>query len=459
MDRITIEEIRKATEGQLLYGCETDEIDGVCIDSRKIEKGQLFVPIIGEVNDAHKFIPQVYEKGCRTFIASDLAVAKQYTDCNVILVEDTTKGLQMLAKAYLEKLNLKKITVTGSVGKTSTRDMVYAILCEKYKTGTTVGNLNSDFGVPLTIFTFDHTMEAAVLEIGMDRFGEIHRLVNMIRPEVGLITNVGISHVENLGSREGILQAKMETVDFFGPENTLVVNRSNDMLAGVESDRYQIIGVGLEPENQYYVHDIADHGDKGVDYILTVDHTDYRVHLQIPGAHNALNSAMAIAGCAKLGVSVEEALRGLGKIKLTGSRLTITEKCGIKVIDDTYNAAPDSMKSAVNTLMSMEGKRKIAILGGMNELGPESPKYHQEVGAYAAEKGVDLLITVGEKAFDLAEGAKGVMEDEKIKHFADKEALYTWMKNLFEDGDVILAKASRTMEFEKIVEKILNEQE
>ena len=429
------------------------------IDSRTIEDGQLFVPIIGEVNDAHRFLPQVYEKGCRTFLASDRTVAETYEDCNVILVEDTTKGLQLLAKHYLETLNLKTITVTGSVGKTSTRDMVYAILCEKYKTGTTVGNLNSDYGVPLTIFSFDAALEAAVLEIGMDRFGEIHRLVNMIRPEVGLITNVGISHVENLESREGILQAKMETVDFFGPENTLVINRSNDLLATVNSDVYQIVGVGFEAENEYYVHDVVDHGDKGVDYVLTTEGRDYPVHLQIPGAHNALNSALAIAGCARLGVSVEEALHGLAKIKLTGSRLTITEKNGMKVIDDTYNAAPDSMKSAINTLMSMEGERKIAILGGMNELGPESAKYHGEVGAYAGEKGVDLLITIGEKAFDLAEGARATMTDDKILHFADKEALYAQLMNLFKDGDVILAKASRTMEFERIVERILNEQE
>lgn len=459
MERITIGEIKNAAAGTLLFGKEEESVQGVCIDSRKIEPGELFVPIIGTVNDAHKFIPQVYEKGCRSFFVSNRAAAEGYEDCNVILVEDTTKALQMLAKYYLEKLNLKKITVTGSVGKTSTRDMVYAILCERYKTGTTVGNLNSDFGVPLTIFSFDHTMEAAVLEIGMDCFGEIHRLVNMIRPEVGLITNVGISHVENLGSREGILRAKMETVDFFGPENTLVINQSNDLLSTVESHDYQIVRVGLEAEHQYYVHDIMDHGEKGIDYILTVDKTDYAVHLAIPGAHNALNSAMAVAGCAKLGVPVEDALRGLAKIKLTGSRLSIMEKNGIKVIDDTYNAAPDSMKSAVNTLMSMEGKRKIAILGGMNELGAESARYHNEVGAYAGQKGVDLLITVGEKAFDIAEGARTYMKNEQIMHFAEKDQLYECIKNLFKDGDVILAKASRTMEFEQIVERILNEQE
>ncbi|MBR3785282.1 MAG: UDP-N-acetylmuramoyl-tripeptide--D-alanyl-D-alanine ligase [Firmicutes bacterium] len=456
MNKITIEEIRKACCGQLLSGDETDTIDGVAIDSRKIKPGQLFVPIIGAVHDAHKFLPQVYEAGCRTFLVSDRKAAEPYGDCNVVLVEDTTKGMQLLAKYYLEKLNLKKITVTGSVGKTSTRDMVYSILSEKYKTGTTVGNLNSDWGVPLTIFSFDDSMEAAVLEIGMDRFGEIHRLVDIIRPEVGLITNVGISHVENLGSREGILQAKMETVDFFGEENTLVINQSNDMLSTVESDVYRIIRVGLEPSDDYYVHDICDHGDKGVDYQLTVkaEGRTYPVHLDIPGAHNALNSAMALAGCRLHGVETEDGIPGLRKVALTGSRLTIREKDGIKIIDDAYNAAPDSVKSALNTLMSMEGKRKIALLGGMNELGGESARYHREVGAYAAEKEIDLLITVGEKAFDYVAGAREGLGEERILHFAEKEDLYAAAEGLFREGDVVLVKASRGMEFEQIIEKL-----
>lgn len=389
-------------------------------------------------------------------MVSNVDAAKSFGDCNVVLVEDTTKGMQLLAKYYLEKLNLKKVTVTGSVGKTSTRDMVHSILSEKYKTGATVGNLNSDWGVPLTIFSFDDSMEAAVLEIGMDQFGEIHRLVNIIRPEVGLITNVGISHVENLGSREGILQAKMETVDFFDEDNTLVINQSNDMLSTVESDTYRIIRVGLEPEADYYVHDIIDHGDKGVDYVLTVkaDRKTYPVHLDIPGAHNALNSAMALAGCRIHGVEIEEGIPGLRKVVLTGSRLTIREKDGIKIIDDAYNAAPDSMKSAINTLMSMEGKRKIALLGGMNELGSESARYHQEVGAYAAEKEIDLLITVGEKAFDYVIGAREGLGEAHILHFAEKEDLYANAEKLFQTGDVVLVKASRGMEFEQIIEKL-----
>ena len=454
MNRITIEEIKNACEGQLLWGREDDGIDGVAIDSRKIKPGQLFVPIIGAVHDAHKFLPQVYEAGCRTFLVSDKEAARPYDDCNVVLVEDTTKGLQMLAKYYLEKLRLKKITVTGSVGKTSTRDMVYGILSEKYKTGTTVGNLNSDYGVPLTIFSFDDSMEAAVLEIGMDRFGEIHRLVDIIRPDVGLITNVGVSHIEYLGSREGILQAKMETADFFGEENTLVINQANDMLATVESDVYPVIRVGTSPEDDYYVHEVVEQGDKGVDYRLTAEGKTYAVHLDIAGAHNALNSALALAGCRTLGVEIEDGIRGLRRVNLTGSRLTIREKDGIKIIDDAYNAAPDSIKSAIKTLLSMEGKRKIVLLGGMNELGAESPKYHQEVGSFAGEQDIDLLIAVGEMAYDYVIGAKEGLREEQIFYFAEKEDLYAQADEIFEAGDVVLVKASRGMEFEQIIEKL-----
>lgn len=459
MRQITIAEIAKATEGKILFGNEEEKVKNVSIDSRKVEAGDLFIPIIGTVNDAHKFIPQVVEKGCTAVIVSREDAAPS-EGCSVVLVEDTTKALQKLAAWYLKTLNLKTIAVTGSVGKTSTRDMVYAILNEKYKAGTTVGNLNSDFGVPLTIFSFDDSLEAAVLEVGMDQFGEIHRLVDIIRPDVGIITNVGISHIENLGSREGILQAKMEITDFFGAENALVINQSNDMLGAAEySGEYKVIKVGEGEDNSYYVHHMEDFGEDGIAYVLTICGKDYPVRLQIPGGHNALNASLAIAGCMQMGISAEEAISGLSKIQLTGKRLTVKERDGIKIIDDTYNAAPDSMKSAINTLMNTKGERKIAILGGMNELGEESPKYHAEVGAYGAEKKVDLLITIGEKAEDIARGWRETGRTDSVKHFDTKDDFYREIDRLFKAGDVVVVKASRSMEFEQIVDRMMKEQE
>ena len=387
-------------------------IQEVCTDSRTAKKGDLFVPIIGEVHDAHKFIPQAYERGCRAFLVSRTEAADGLKDCQIILVGDTTGAVQDLAAVYLEGLGLKKIAVTGSVGKTSTRDMVHAILSEKFRTGTAKKNFNNSIGVPLTIFSFDDSLEAAVLEMGMDHAGEIHRLAEIIRPDIGIITNVGISHIENFADgRDGILKAKMEITDYFGPTNTLVINSDNDMLKKADfSGGYKLIRVGEEPEADYRISDIRDYGEKGIRYTLSAEGKEYEICLHVPGAHNAVNSALAIAGCRQMGVTTEQAISGLAHLELTGKRLAVKEKNGITVIDDTYNAAPASMKSLIDTLVHTDGQRKIAVFAGMNELGAESPKYHREVGEYAGKRDLDLLITVGEKAEDIAVGYRNVKD-------------------------------------------------
>ena len=436
-------------------------IQEVCTDSRTAKKGDLFVPIIGEVHDAHKFIPQAYERGCRAFLVSRTEAADGLKDCQIILVGDTTGAVQDLAAVYLEGLGLKKIAVTGSVGKTSTRDMVHAILSEKFRTGTAKKNFNNSIGVPLTIFSFDDSLEAAVLEMGMDHAGEIHRLAEIIRPDIGIITNVGISHIENFADgRDGILKAKMEITDYFGPTNTLVINSDNDMLKKADfSGGYKLIRVGEEPEADYRISDIRDYGEKGIRYTLSAESKEYEICLHVPGAHNAVNSALAIAGCRQMGVTTEQAISGLAHLELTGKRLAVKEKNGITVIDDTYNAAPASMKSLIDTLVHTDGQRKIAVFAGMNELGAESPKYHREVGEYAGKRDLDLLITVGEKAEDIAVGYRNVKDCGKAVHFDRKEDLYPEIKNLFRTGDVIAVKGSRLMEMEQVAAEILKEQE
>lgn len=458
MEKLTIREIKDAVGGELLSGSEENTVGNICTDSRLVEEESMFIPIIGEVHDAHRFIPQVIEKGCRALLVSNKEVVEDIKGLDIIYVKNTTKALQNLAHYYLKKLNLKTVAVTGSVGKTSTRDITYAILSEKYRTGTTVKNFNNDIGVPLTIFSFDATMEAAVIEIGMDHAGEIHRLVNIIRPDVGIITNVGVSHIENLGSRENIRAAKMEIVDYFDEKNTLVLNRDNDMLENVsEETDYKILNVGTKPENAYYVHNIADFGLQGINFTLTYEERDYNIEVPIPGAHNAVNAALAIAACNVLGVSIEEAVSGISKIKLTEKRLAIKEHNGMCIIDDTYNAAPDSMKSAINTLMKSQGKRRVAILAGMNELGSKSAEYHYDVGVYAGEQNVDLLIVIGAKAKDIADGAKEVLEEDKVLYFPTKDEFYWKIGEILKTGDTILVKASRGMEMEQVVDKIMNE--
>lgn len=456
MRNYTFKEIAKITGGKVIAGNPETIISGVSFDSREAIKGQLFVPVVGEVHDAHKFIPGAAERGCDAFLISKPS-AIEGLDCNAILVEDTTKGILKLAKSYLESLGLKKVAVTGSIGKTSTRDMMHAILKEKYNTGCSEKNYNTDVGVAMTIFSFDESMEAAVLETGMDKPGEIDRLVEVIRPDVGIITFVGTSHIENLGSRENIFKAKMEITNYFGPENTLVINGDNDLLSTVEDDReYKVIKAGTGEEAQYRVSDIKDYGEDGIEYSLSVDGKAYYVSLNIPGAHNALNSALAIAAGCKMGVSVEEAIGGLSKIELTGRRLKIRESRGIKVIDDTYNASPESMMSAVTTLINTKGKRKIAILGGINELGNMSEEGHRQVGEFVATQPIDMLYTVTEPAEDIAKGFvdKGGNPD-KVRHYNTKADFFEEMEGIFAEGDVILVKASRGRELEEIVERIV----
>ncbi len=460
MRALTVEEIEKATKGRLLCGDRKHLISGISTDSRTIGERDLFFPIIGENFDGHDFIPSAIKNGVSAIVASKEDKIRDILETNIdiILVDDTLEALQQLAKYYISTLNIKKIAVTGSVGKTTTRDMLYYICKEKYYTGTTVGNFNNDIGVPLTVFSLEEGMEAAVIEMGMDHFDEIHRLVDIVRPDIGIITNVGISHMENLGSREGILKAKMEITDFFTEENTLVINEDCDMLNREKiSGDYKVLSVGSEEKNDYIVSKICDFGEKGIKFNLNYNGEDREIRLNIPGAHNGINAALAIAACQNIGVSIDEAVRGLEKIKLTDKRLTILENHGIKVINDTYNACPESMKSALNTLINTSGKRKIAILGDMFELGKESDFYHAEVGKYAASINIDLIIAVGPISESIAKGGRKYMDEKHVLHFPEKEKLIEQLHTILKEGDVVLVKGSRGMTMEKIVEKIINE--
>lgn len=463
MKSIKIKEIVLASKGRLIQGNENAEILGVCTDSRLVQKTDMFVPTVGEVNDAHRFLPQVFEAGCRNVMVSHAAYTKGLDfpeDANVILVEDTLAGLQSFAAWYLRSLNAKVIGVTGSVGKTSTRDMVYSILKTKFVAGTAKKNLNSDVGVPLAIFALEPGMEAVVLEMGMDRAGEIHRLANMVRPDVGIITSSTNIHIEYLKTKEAILHEKMRITDFMDENNTLVINQSSEMLAGADFDgAYAMMRVGKTPDCTYYVHDICEKGIESVTYTLTADGKDYEVKLNVPGAHNAINSALAIAACSNFGISIEEAIKGLSEIQLTGSRLNLKKVGELSVLDDSYNAGPDSVRSAITTLMGTEAKRHVAILAGMNELGEASDDLHEEVGQFIAEKDLDLLIVISKKAEHMAIAYKKAC-DRPCFYFETKDDFYKAYKEnrLLEDGDMILLKGSRGHALEDVL-KFLQEEE
>lgn len=471
MKAITVKEILQETGGRLLQGSTDRSMKGACIDSRQVQPENGFFAMKGEKTDGHAYLGDVLKKGCQILVISDEEKAPDQSvlgeaglkkeDVSIILVPDTLKALQQLAKYYIAQLPLKKkIAVTGSVGKTSTRDMLYYVASTRYKTGRNEKNYNNEFGLPLTILFFDEDLEVAVLEMGMDSFGEIDTLADIVRPDIAVITTIGISHIENLGSREGIRKAKMEVTGYFTPDSVLVVNQSCDLLQkDMVSGNYRVVTAGNDGKSDFVVSNVCDFGDKGIKYTLDRNHKQYEVALPVPGAHNAMNATLALAAGEILGIDLETAIAGLQNAELTAKRLNIRGKNGIKVIDDTYNAAPESMRSAINTLVATRGIRKVAILSDMKELGPESEKYHREVGAYAGSHRIDFLITVGEQARFIGEGAAPFLGADCVKHYGSRDDLMKEIRQMIRPGDVVLVKGSRAMEMENVVKKIFEEQE
>lgn len=455
MKKLTMKQIEAGTGGRLICGDGEQIVGKICTDSRKAEPGDLFFALIGDNHDAHKYLPQVTESGCSCAVISNEAMCPE--GMTAVLVEDTTKALQELASWYLAQLDMKKIAVTGSTGKTSTRDLTWYVCSEKFKTQKNVGNLNNHLGVPLTILSFDEDTEVGILEMGMDKFGEIDLLADIARPDIGLITNIGMSHIENLGSRDGIFQAKMELTNYFDENNVLIAARDDEYLNEERIDgSYRLVTAGGDSRSDYIISDIDDFGAEGIQFNLEHNGIVQLFRLPVPGKHNAFNGALAVAAGAELGITMEEAARGLAKTQLTDKRLTVRENKGIKVIDDTYNASPDSMKAAIDVLMKTRGERRVAILGDMFELGEGSRIQHGLVGRYAAQQEVELLVAIGKHSAEMAREAReeGM---EYVLYFKDKEAFFAEMNSVIKSGDVVLLKGSRGMEMDKIVKRIMEQ--
>ena len=462
MNRISIDNVVKACNGALIQKCEENYITGVKHDSRECGKGDMFVAIKGENQDGHKYIPQVVENGCKTVLVSheDSWPEAIKEDINIIKVDDTVFAMGELAKYYLSTLDVLKIAVTGSVGKTSVRDMIYYVLSEKFVCGRNLKNFNNFIGLPISIFQFDDTTEAVVLEMGMDKFGEIDRLAEIVKPHMAVITNIGVSHIENLGSREGIFKAKMEVANHITREEgrnsgKLIFPDDDEFLTKDNiSGPYDTISIGEDGRSEYIISDVDDFGLEGIQFNLEHMEEAHKIKLNVPGRHNSINASLAIAVGTEAGVTVEEAQRGLAKTELTGSRLRNIKTDKLVIIDDTYNANPDSMKSAAKVLELSECKgQKIAILGDMYELGEESSRQHYGVGLFARNLRIDKVIAIGEDAKNIAEGATG--GNPEVAYFETKEAFLQKISGFVDSGDMILVKGSRGMKMEQIVEKLL----
>ena len=459
MKRFTIAEIAEITGGKVLCGDGAYLVSGYAIDSREAVPGEIFFAMKGAATDGHRFIPQVLEKGCNCLVISD---EKQLPEgaletANIVVVADALKALQDLGTHYMNSLPIKKkIGITGSVGKTSTRDLTYYVAGSKYKAAKNKKNYNSSTGIPLSILEFPEDTEIAVLEMGMERPGEIAELAELVHPDIAVITSVTEVNMVVFETVESIFDAKMEIISQFNKDSTLVVNSTWPTLAPerVKGD-YNLVTVGDEGSENFVISQIEDFGDKGIKFTISTNDKSYDVSLPVAGGHNAYNAGLAIAVGQLIGISVEEAALGLQNTELTGKRLNISEHNGMKIIDDCYNACRDSVKSAINTLVATEGGRKVAILGDIIGLGKISKETHLDVGRYAAQKGVDLLVAIGEEGFGYAEGAKTLMDEERVMYFAKKEDFIQAKDDIIKSGDIILLKASRGMELEKIAEEII----
>ena len=443
----------KVTEIAKALGTIVDSqniINRVSIDSRDVDENTIFFAIKGERFDAHDFIKDVADKGVGAI------VSHKKVECSapIIYVDDTKKALLEFASYYRHSIdNLLVVGLTGSVGKTTTKEMVACVLAQKGETIKTEGNLNNEIGVPKTLFRLESSTKNAVVEMGMDGAGQISVLTKCAKPDCGIITNVGVSHIENLGSREGILNAKLELLEGLPKGAPLFLNGDNDMLSTVKTDDYKVIFFGIENKNcDVLAEEITEIG-LATEFVAVKGDIRQKITIPTVGIHNVYDALTAFAVGLEYGVSPEKIAEGLLNYTPSGMRQRIKEAGGITVIEDCYNASPDSQKAGLNSLSKIAKDRKIAVLGDMLELGSYSETAHRNVGEYAAESNVDMLFTYGKESQFMADSAKKAGLN-KVFAFTDKDELTKSLLTELRTGDTVLFKASRGMKLEEIIEKV-----
>ncbi|EWG09481.1 UDP-N-acetylmuramoyl-tripeptide--D-alanyl-D-alanine ligase [Cytobacillus firmus] len=427
-------------------------IQGVSIDSRKIGRGNLFVPFKGENSDGHRFVEDAIEKGAAAaFWQKD--VPNPPLHLPILIVEDTLTALQELARSYRNELKVKVAGITGSNGKTTTKDMTANLLSLKYKVQKTEGNYNNHIGLPLTILALEDDTEIAVLEMGMSGRGEIDFLTKLARPDAVIITNIGESHLQDLGSREGIAEAKLEIINGLR-ENGLVIYYGDEPLLDENLKTYNgsaaLRTFGRTGKNDVYPVDIKQN-DSGSTFGINASSEEF--YLPVLGTHNVLNALAAMIAASHFGVPYEKMNEGFASLKLTNMRMELLEgKMGEKIINDAYNASPTSMNAAIELVANLPGyKKKVLVLGDMLELGPQEEDFHYSIGKSVDAKKVDYVFTFGKLGEFIAKGAKEVLPQERVAAFTDKQNLIQELKKHVDQETIVLVKASRGMKLEEVV--------
>lgn len=428
-------------EDSLLERLVTD----VVIDSRKAGPGTVFVAYAGESKDGHAYIGAARENGAPIVVCSRPPESAPY-----LLVEDTLRALQAMAAWYRGQFTIPFIGLTGSVGKTSTKEMIASVLAARFCVMKTIDNLNSQTGVPQMLFMLDDCHEIAVLEMGMNHFGEIDRLAAMIQPDICVFTNIGVAHIENFGSREGIFRSKTEMLAHLRPGGRILVNGDDDLLAAIPG----AFRFGFGEDCELRALDAQDHGLAGVSFTAAYRNEQVRVQVPSPGMHSISNALAAMAAGIAMGMSLLQTAQSVGAFTVPHGRMSVLKTARFTIIDDSYNANTVSMMAAVDVLEKVPGRR-VCILGDMLELGRESSEHHEVLGMYAAMHGIDLIICVGAESENMFLGAIDIAS-RRARYFETQKNMLAILPELLRDGDTILVKGSRGMHLEDTV-KFLTE--
>ena len=451
MKNMTLDNIAAACGG-IYHGTEAARervIADITTDSRKAGKDSLFVAIKGERVDAHRFIPSVFEQGALCVISEQ---ELQNPAGAYIQVKSSLQAVKDIAEFYRKQLDIKVVGITGSVGKTSTKEMIASVLSEKYQVLKTLGNFNNELGLPLTVFRLRDEDEIAVLEMGISHFGEMHRLSKVARPDICVMTNIGQCHLEFLGDRDGVLKAKSEIFDYLAPDGTIILNGDDDKLSTLQEVKgIQPVFFGIDSDRAISATQIRSLGLKGIACRICTGQGAFDVTIPIPGYHMVYNALAGTAVGLALGMTTEEIKRGIEKLESLSGRFHIIETDHYTVVDDCYNANPVSMKASLKVLGDALG-RKVAILGDMGELGENEKQLHEEVGVEAGQLGIQLLICVGALSEHMAKAAKESNPQMEVVYKKTLDEAIESLSQYLKKEDTILVKASHFMHFEKIVE-------
>jgi UDP-N-acetylmuramoyl-tripeptide--D-alanyl-D-alanine ligase len=457
-----VSEVVKAIDGELLKGDGDTWITGVSTDTRSIKRGEIFFALKGENTDGHLYVPAALDAGAAGVVVSDLSMVPKDSSGFVIKTEDTLWALGELAAYYRGKFSVQVVGVTGSVGKTTTKEMLASILSRKYRVLKSEANFNNEIGVPLTIFGLDSGHEKAVIEMAMRGLEEIRRLAKISKPSVGIVTNVGLSHIERLGSQSAIAQAKSELLEELPPDGLAVINAEDGYFSVLKHHcNCRVITFGTCKWADVIGARVKSGSDGKYSFVLLVEGMGaVEIKLPVLGYHNVYNALAAAAAAVGMGIDLITIRDGLENFEQPEMRMElVTSNKGFAILNDCYNASPASVLSALKTLSAIgEYRRKVVVLGDMLELGDYAPKAHRDIGCLLAKNGVEMLVTVGPLARMIAEGAKeSGFPETAIMSFTDSSEAAHALVGQFSEGDIVLIKGSRGMRMDEIVKVLLND--